>query len=80
MAKKAFHLYFPQKLIKEPIMFVVARDLNLLLNIRRAKITAEAGEATIELEGDLKNIEKAEKIFRDKGVKVESVLGDNVEG
>ncbi|MBI3312758.1 MAG: NIL domain-containing protein [Candidatus Omnitrophica bacterium] len=80
MPKKAFHLYFPQKLIKEPIMFVVARDLNLLLNIRRAKITAEEGEATVELEGDAKNIEKAEKIFRDKGVKVDSVLGDIVEG
>lgn len=80
MAKKAFHLYFPQHLIKEPIMFVVARDHNLLLNIRRAKITAEAGEATIELEGDPDKIEKAEKAFRDKGVKVESVLGDIVEG
>ncbi len=80
MAKKAFRLYFPQKLIQEPIMFVVARDYNLLLNIRRAKITAEAGEATIELEGDLKNINTAEKIFRDRGVRVESVLGDIVEG
>ncbi len=80
MAKKAFHLYFPQKLIKEPIMFVVARDYNLLLNIRRAKITAEVGEATIELEGDLESINRAEKAFRDKGVKIESVLGDIVEG
>ena len=80
MAKKAFHLYFPQKLIKEPIMFVVARDHDLLLNIRRAKIGAEAGEATIELEGDLKKIDQAEKVFRDRGVKVESVLGDIVEG
>ncbi|HXV28243.1 MAG TPA: NIL domain-containing protein [bacterium] len=80
MAKKSFHLYFPQKLIKEPIMFVVARDLDLLLNIRRAKITSEAGEATIELEGDAAKIDQAEKIFKDKGVKVESVLGDIVEG
>jgi ABC-type methionine transport system ATPase subunit len=80
LAKKAFHLYFPQKLIKEPIMFVVARDHNLLLNIRRAKITAEAGEATIELEGDAAQIEKAEKALRAKGVKVEPVLGDIVEG
>lgn len=80
MAKKAFHLYFPQKLIKEPIMFLAARDNNLLLNIRRAKITAEAGEATIELEGDPKQIEAAEKSMKAKGVKVESVLGDIVEG
>ena len=80
MAKKSFQLYFPQKLIKEPIMFVVAKDLGLLLNIRRARITAEAGEATIELEGDLRNIEKAEQLFKEKGVKVESVLGDILEG
>ena len=80
MAKKAFHLYFSQGLIKEPLMFVVARDHNLLLNIRRAKITAEFGEATVELEGAEKDINQAEKAFVQKGVKVESVLGDIVEG
>jgi len=80
VAKKTFHLFFPQNLIKEPIMFEVARDLNLLLNIRRAKITSEAGEAMIELEGEQERIEQAEKTFRDRGVTVESVLGDIVEG
>ena len=80
MAKKALHLYFPQRLIREPIMFVVARDHQLLLNIRRAKITAEAGEATVELEGEPEQLEKAEKAFKKKGVDVESVLGDIVEG
>ena len=80
MAKKAFHLYFNQGLIKEPVMFVVARDNHLLLNIRRAKITAEFGEATVELEGSEKDISNAEKAFAQKGVKVESVLGDIVEG
>ena len=80
MTKKAFHLYFPKNLIKEPIMYLVARDLDLLLNIRRAKITAEEGEATIELEGSPEKIDMAEKAFRSKGVKVQSVLGDIVEG
>ena len=80
MPKKAFQLYFPQKLIKEPIMFLAARDHNLLLNIRRAKITPDAGEATIELEGKAEDIEKAEKAMRAKGVEVEPVLGDIVEG
>ncbi len=80
MPKKSFHLVFPQNMIKEPIMFLVARDNNLLLNIRRAKITAEAGEATIELEGELPAIEKAEKTLRQKGVGVDAVIGDIVEG
>ena len=80
MAKKAFHLFFPQKLIKEPLMFIIARDFNLLLNIRRAKISAEAGEATVEFEGEMENIERAEKALKTKGVEVEPVLGDIVEG
>lgn len=80
MAKKAFRLVFSQKLIQEPLMFVVARDCGLLLNIRRAKITAEAGEATVELEGKLEDIQKAEKTFRSQGVEVEPLLGDIVEG
>jgi len=80
VAKRAYHLFFLQKLIKEPIMYVVARDNDLLLNIRRAKITAEFGEATIELEGDEKSIHAAEEAFRAKGVKIEPVLGDIIEG
>lgn len=77
--KKAFHLIFPQQLIREPIMFLVARDNHLVLSIRRARITETVGEATVELEGDAKDLERAERIFKEKGVKVESVVGDIVE-
>ncbi len=79
MTKKAYTLFFPQNLIKEPIMYLVARDKDLILNIRRAKITSESGEATIELEGNEKNIIEAVAIFKKKGVKVEPVSGDIVE-
>ncbi len=60
-------------------MFLVARDNHLTLNIRRARITETVGEATIELEGDAKDLERAERIFKEKGVKVENVLGDLIE-
>ena len=79
MAKKALHLIFPEKLIREPIMFLVARDHHLVLSICRARITATAGEATVELEGDAQDLERAEKAFKENGVKVESVLGDVIE-
>ncbi|MDA9101294.1 NIL domain-containing protein [Omnitrophica bacterium] len=80
MVKKAYRLFFAQQLIKEPIMYTVARDYGLLLNIRRAKITADAGEATVEFDGSEADIAKAEKTLKEKGVKVESILGDIVEG
>ena len=60
-------------------MFLVARDNHLMLNIRRAKITAVAGEATIELEGKEEDLARAERVMKEKGVQVQSVLGDTVE-
>lgn len=60
-------------------MFLVARDHHLVLNIRRAKITPTAGEATVELEGKTDELEKAERAFKEKGVKVENILGDVIE-
>ena len=60
-------------------MFLVARDHHLTLNIRRAKITATAGEATVELEGKDEDLVRAERALREKGVHVQSVLGDTVE-
>ena len=77
--KKAFHLIFPAPLIREPVMFLVARDHHLILNIRRARITPQAGEATVELEGKAEDLERAERVFKEKGVKVENVLGDVIE-
>lgn len=61
-------------------MYLAAKQFDLMLNIRRAKITAESGEATVEFEGKLEAIQEAEKTLKAKGVKVESVLGDIVEG
>ena len=79
MPKKAFRLIFPQNLIREPIMFLVARDHHLVLSICRARITEKAGDATVVLEGKEEDLARAEKIFREKGVKVENVLGDVIE-
>lgn len=77
--KKSFHLIFPQNLIREPVMFLVARDNHLTLNIRRAKITATEGEATVELEGTPEDLERAERALRTQGVHVKNVLGDVLE-
>ncbi|MBI4970442.1 MAG: ferredoxin [Candidatus Omnitrophica bacterium] len=76
MSKQSFKLVFPSMLIKEPIMFLIARDHDLTLNIRRAKITPTSGEATVEFEGDPQDIEDAVREFKSKGVIVETVIGE----
>ncbi len=79
MAKKKITLTFPQELIKEPIIFRVAKQFDLVPNIRRAKVTETVGEVTLELSGSEENLERGIKHLEQLGVKVESVLGDLVE-
>lgn len=74
--KKIVKLVFPQSLIKQPITFKVATKCNVVPNIRRAKVTDTVGELVLELEGELKNVEKAVRLFKKYGVEVELVEGD----
>lgn len=79
MAKKIVQLIFPEKLVKEPVTFQMAKKFDVMPNIRRAKVTEEAGEIILDLEGKEENIEKGIKFLIKKGVKVEPIVGDVLE-
>ncbi len=79
MAKKMMHLIFPQKLIKKPVIYTMAKKYNVIPNIRRAKITEKVGEVTLELEGTKQNLEKGRRYLEKAGIKVKPVVGDIVE-
>lgn len=79
MAKVMVHLIFPQKLIKEPVIYTMAKKFNVIPNIRRAKITEEIGEVTLELSGTEEDLAEGRKYLEQTGVKVEPVVGDIVE-
>lgn len=79
MAKKMVHLVFPQKLIKKPVIYTVAKKYNIIPNIRRAEVTETVGEVTLELGGSKENLEKATKYLEKIGIKVEPVVGDIIE-
>jgi len=79
MAKKMVHLIFPQKLIKDPVIYTAAKRYNVIPNIRRAKVTERVGEVTLELSGTKENLEKARKYLEGIGVKFEPIVGDIVE-
>lgn len=72
-------LTFPQSLIREPVLFNMAKKYELMPNIRRARVTATAGEMILEIEGEEDNLEKGLQSLRDKGVEVELVEGDILE-
>jgi len=78
MAKKQVTLIFPQHLIKEPVIYMMAKEYDIIPNIRRARVTDNVGEVTLELEGSDEGLKKAVAFLEKKGVKVESVVGDVV--
>ena len=78
MARKQVTLIFPQHLIKEPVVYMMAKQFEVMPNIRRAKVTESVGEMTLELEGAEENIKKGVAFLETKGIKVEPVVGDVV--
>ncbi|MDP3259269.1 MAG: NIL domain-containing protein, partial [Thermodesulfovibrionales bacterium] len=56
--KKRVKLTFPQRLIKEPVIFTMAKEYDVMPNIRRARVTETVGEMVLELEGKEENLEK----------------------
>jgi ABC-type methionine transport system ATPase subunit len=78
-AKKLVKLTFPQKLIKKPVIFTMAKKYDVMPNIRRARITEEVGEVVLELDGEQKNLEKGIKYLTKAGVIVEPIVGDIIE-
>lgn len=79
MAKKIVHLVFPQKLIKKPAIYTMAKKYDVIPNIRRARITDNIGEVTLELSGSKESLERGVKYLTKLGIKVESIVGDIVE-
>ena len=72
MATKRVKLLFPQDLIKEPVIFTMAKKFDVMPNIRRAKVSENMGEVVLELEGSEKNLEGGIAYLRERGVKVEA--------
>ena len=78
MARKQVTLIFPQHLIKEPVIYMMAKEYDVIPNIRRAKVTESVGEVTLELEGPEEGLKNAVVFLEKKGVKVEPVVRDVV--
>jgi ABC-type methionine transport system ATPase subunit len=77
--KKRVKLTFPQHLIKEPVIFTMAKKYDVMPNIRRARVTETVGEMILELEGTEENLNKGIQSLRDQGVIVDMIEGDIIE-
>lgn len=80
MAKQRVKFTFVQELITLPIIYELGKNFTLVTNIRRADVTEDRGWVILELEGQMEEIERALDWTASKGVRVDPVQGDIVEG
>jgi hypothetical protein len=80
MARQRVKFTFPQELITLPIIYELGKSFNLVTNIRRADVTEDRGWVILELDGELDEIERGLDWVASKGVRVDPVQGDIIEG
>ena len=71
---------FPPELIKEPIIYNLGQQFRVVTNIRRADVSEDKGWVVLELEGEEAEIEQGIAWVTSRGVRVDPVVGDIVEG
>ncbi|MHB8375590.1 MAG: NIL domain-containing protein [Dehalococcoidia bacterium] len=80
MAKQRVKFTFPQELITLPIIFELGKQFNVVTNVRRADVTEDRGWVVLEIDGPIEEIERGLDWVAAKGVRVDPVPGDIVEG
>ena len=80
MAKRQVMFTFPQELIREPIIYNLGQQFKVVPNISRADVSENKGWVVLEIEGDERDIERGIAWVTAKGVRVDPIIGDVVEG
>ena len=73
-------LMFPARLITRPILWELAKNFQVVTNIRQASVTKEIGLVSLELDGDREEIKNAIAWLEEQGIKVEPVEINTIEG
>ena len=81
MAKKPVRFTFSPELIKDPLIYQLGKQFEVVTNIRMAAVDAKVGWVVLGLDGDADEIERAIAWAQAQGVRVDqATLGDVVEG
>jgi len=79
MARRRLKLIFGPTLVREPVIYQLGRNFEVVTNIRRADVTKEHGWVLLEVSGEPEVIDQGVEFLESRGVKVEPAEGDVVE-
>ena len=80
MTRRRVQLTFPADLVREPIIYQIGRQFEVVFNIRRADVAETFGWVQLELDGTDDEIKRALDWAQQKGVHVDLVEGDIIAG
>ncbi len=80
LGTRRMKLTFPENLVKEPVLFTVAKKYDVMPNIRRAKVSATSGEVELELAGEEEALDRAMAHFDQAGIQIEIMPDDTFTG
>ncbi len=73
MPSLRFHIRFPEDKIKEPIIYQIGHEYQVVTSIRRADVRETTGWMDVELTGETATIDQAVEGLRMKGVLVDPI-------
>ena len=80
MAVQRLRFTFPTDLIKEPVIYLIGQKFEVITNIRMADVDEHTGWVILELEGNAAEIARSVTWAESRGVRVDPITGDVVEG
>jgi L-aspartate semialdehyde sulfurtransferase ferredoxin len=79
MGRRRLKLIFGPDMVKEPVIYQLGKQFNLVTNIRRADVSRDQGWVLMEITGDEEELDRGVAYLESRGVKVEPAEGDLVE-
>lgn len=79
LARVKLYLTYPSRLVREPLIYQLSRQFDLVFNIRQASVSEEIGIIAVELDGDPEAIERGIVWLREQGVTVEPIEKNVIE-
>ncbi len=80
MATRRVKFTFPEQLIREPVIYLLGHQFQVITNVRMADVDQATGWVVLELEGEAAEIDRSLAWAQERGVRIDPVVGDILEG
>jgi ABC-type methionine transport system ATPase subunit len=80
MMKLRVYLTFDEATVRDPIIWKLAKEFDVITNIRTAEVKDHMGLVGLEIEGDVDVVEASVKWLQSQGVHVEPIEQNIIEG